>query len=99
MKPTLERIETQHEALIAALDVNDLDAIERASRELEESLARLRGFDAWVLDPETKLAAERIGRLAQAAMMRVNVLHDQARRRAAALASLRGQPAANTYSR
>jgi hypothetical protein len=99
MKLTLARLETQHEALIAALDAHDAAAIERASRDLEESLAKLRSFDTWVLEPEMKQAAERIGRLAEAAMMRVNVLNDHAKRRAEALAALRGQPVAATYTR
>ncbi|HEY0115044.1 MAG TPA: hypothetical protein VGB54_04925, partial [Allosphingosinicella sp.] len=86
MKATLERLEAHHEALIAALDRNEVAAIEAASRELDETLGQLRGVDTWVAEPELKLAAERIGRLAQAAMMRVNVLNDHARRRAQALA-------------
>ena len=91
MKATLERLEARHEALIAALDSNDVEAIEAASRELDAALAQLKGFDQWVAEPELKLAAERIGRLAEAAMMRVNVLQDQAKRRAEALAEVRGQ--------
>ena len=99
MKATLAALETQHEALIAALDANDLAAIERAGVDLGDSLAKLKGFDSWSSEPELKLAAERIGRLAEAAMMRVNVLNDQARRRSEALASLRGHQAPLTYSR
>lgn len=99
MKATLERLEHQHEALIAALDDNDVTAIERASRDLDTSLAKLRGFDTWQAEPELKLAAERIGRLAEAAAMRVNVLNDHAKRRAAALASLRGRETPVTYTR
>ncbi len=99
MKATLGRLEALHEALIAALDGNDLAGIERASRELEASLAQLQGFDSWLADPELKHAAERVGRLADAAMMRVNVLNDHARRRAQALAAVRGQPAPLTYGR
>lgn len=99
MKATLARLETQHEALIAALDANDVAAIERAGLDLAESLARLKGFDSWVAEPELKHAAERIGRLAEAAMMRVNVLNDHAKRRADALAAVRGQAMPATYTR
>lgn len=97
MKASLRRLETLHEALIDALDGNDLAGIELASRELEATLAQLRGFDAWLVDPELKHAAERVGRLADAAMMRVNVLHDLSKRRAAALAVVRGQAVPLTY--
>ncbi len=99
MKATLEHLEALHEALITALDRNDLAGIERTSRELEASLAQLQGFNAWLADAELKHAAERVGRLADAAMMRVNVLNDHAKRRAEALAAVRGQPAAITYGR
>ncbi len=99
MKPDLARLEAQHEALIAALDCNDLAAIGAASRDLEEGLSGLRRFDAWQIDPELKLAAERISRLADAAARRINVLHDHARQRSAALASLRGHEPAAVYTR
>lgn len=99
MKATLARIEAQHDALIAALDANDLHAIENASADLAGSLAGLEGFDSWQADPELKLAAERIGRLAEAAMMRVNILNDHARRRSESLAAMRGQAMPGVYSR
>lgn len=99
MKATLGRLEELHEALITALDRNDLGGIERSSRELEATLAQLQGFENWLADPELKHAAERVGRLADAAMMRVNVLNDHAKRRAQALAATRGQPANLTYGR
>jgi hypothetical protein len=99
MKATLGRLEALHEALIAALDSNDLDGIGRAGRELDEALAELKGFENWLAEPELKLAAERVGRLADAAMMRVNILSDHARRRSEALAAARGQAAPLTYAR
>lgn len=99
MKATFERLEAEHEALIAALDRNDAAGIERAARELHASLERLRGFRSWNAEPEFKLAAERIGRLADTATMRINVLNDHARRSAAALAELRGQAIPATYTR
>ncbi|HEX8366479.1 MAG TPA: hypothetical protein VF603_14455 [Allosphingosinicella sp.] len=99
MKASLGRIEGLHEALIAALDRNDLAGIETVSQELAEALAQLRGFDSWLADPELKLAAERVSRLADAATMRVNVLNDHARRRSEALAATRGQAAPVTYGR
>ena len=99
MKATLERLEAQHDALIAALDSNDVNLIEVASRALGETIGQLKSFDNWSADPELKLAAERIGRLGEAAMMRVNVLQDHAKRRAEGIAALRGQPAPAVYTR
>jgi hypothetical protein len=99
MKATLGHLEDMHEALITALDRNDLGGIERASRELEATLGQLKGFNSWLAEPELKHAAERVGRLADAAMMRVNVLNDHAKRRAEALAAVRGQPMQATYTR
>ena len=99
MKAELAELEAQHEALLQALDGNDVAAIERTSTELAGSLQALKGFHSWVADPELKLAAERIGRLAEAAMMRVNVLGDRARRRAESLAAMRGQPMPAVYTR
>ena len=90
MKSALARIEELHEALIEALDANDVSAIEATSRALEADLVRLKGVGSWADEPELKLAAERIGRLGEAAMMRVNVLNDQAHRRAESVAELRG---------
>jgi hypothetical protein len=99
MKATLERLETHHDALIAALDSNDVGAIEAASVALGETIGQLKSIDNWTAEPELKLAAERIGKLAEAAMMRVHVLQDRARRRAEGIAALRGQPAPALYSR
>ena len=99
MKAELAQLEAQHEALLQALDGNDVVAIEQASSALAVSLQAFEGFDSWVADPELKRAAERIGRLAEAAMMRVNVLGDRARRRAESLAAMRGQPMPAVYTR
>lgn len=95
----LARLEAHHEALIVALDRNDPAAIADASAQLGAELALVRAVDAWTQSPELKLAAERVAGLADAAAMRVNVLTDQARRRAQALATARGQSGALTYTR
>lgn len=95
----LARLEAQHEALIAALDANDISAMAAASGALEADLEKFRGFDSWFAAPEVKLAAERIGRLADAAMRRVHVLQDRAAKRSDALAAARGQGQVAVYSR
>lgn len=99
MKSALEQLEGRHDALIAALDLNDPDAIAAASRDLSDALAAVQSVHSWAAEPEVKRTAKRIGRLADAAMVRVHVLADQARRRAEALALARGQSAALTYTR
>ena len=91
----LAQLQARHEALIAALDNNDIDAIGEACAGLDDTLRSLGSVQAWVATPELKAAAERIGSLADAAAVRLNVLADQARRRAEALAIARGQ--APTY--
>lgn len=93
----LAQLQARHEALIAALDSNDVDAIGDACAGLDDTLRSLGSVQAWVATPELKAAAERIGSLADAAAMRLNVLADQARRRADALAMARGMTP--TYSR
>jgi hypothetical protein len=99
MKATLARLEAQHEALIAALDANDINAMESVSRSLGDDLQALRGSASWFAEPELKQAAERIGRLAEAALQRVNVLQDCAARRGEALAAVRGQARPTLYTR
>jgi hypothetical protein len=98
MKAALERLESLHEALISALDANDVAGIEGASRDLQDGFTQLRSSD-FTAEPELKIAAERVARLAQAALMRVNVLSDQAKRRTQALAAARGQEKPLLYGR
>ena len=93
----LAQLQARHEALLVALDTNDVDAIGSACAGLDETLQSLGSVQAWVATPELKAAAERIGSLADAAAMRLNVLADQARRRADALAMARGMTP--TYSK
>lgn len=95
----LHELEGHHEALIDALDRNDIGAIHDATLALEAALSSLRSHGSWAVNPELKRTADRIGRLGDAATMRVNVLADQARRRADALALTRGEGQALTYSR
>lgn len=99
MLVALHQLEARHEALIEALDRNDPAAIASATQALGDALASIRAYGSWTAHPELKRAADRIGRLADAATMRVNVLADQARRRADALALMRGAGEALTYRR
>jgi hypothetical protein len=95
----LDQLEARHEALIDALDRNDLVAITEATQALGAALDSVKSHGSWTASPELKRAADRIGDLADAAAMRLNVLADQARRRAEALALARGKGDALTYTR
>lgn len=92
----LERLEARYAAMIAALDRNDIDEIAAAGAALDSARHELGEQPS---SPEAKSCAERIARLAETASIRINILADQARRRAAALALARGEGAALTYSR
>ena len=93
---SLDRLTAAHEALIHALDGNDLAAIEAASRGLAEAVAEVRGEELrpGIASRErlTSLAA-----LAHAAQIRVNFLTDKIRRRIDAVAAMRGAEPAMTY--
>jgi hypothetical protein len=94
---SLDRLTTAHEALIRALDGNDLAAIEAASRHLADAVTEVRGED---FRPGTE-ARERLtslAALAHAAQIRVNFLTDKIRRRIDAVAALRGAEPAMTYA-
>ena len=91
----LDALATSHEALIRALDGDDLAEIERATAALAEAVHDVRRHDGWQLAPGMKERLLSLAALAQAAQIRVNFLTDMIRRRVDAAAALRGaQPAA-----
>ena len=95
----LGRLEGAHEALIAALDRNDIVIIERRLEELKAALTDVRAAGAWRDAPEHKARAERIVRLGQAIRIRVNFLTDQTRHRLQLLAAARGDRGGSVYGR
>jgi hypothetical protein len=86
----LDTLATAHEALIRALDGDDLAELERATAALAEAVHAARRHDGWQAAPEMKERLLSLAALAQAAQIRVNFLTDMIRRRVDAAAALRG---------
>ena len=91
----LDALASAHEALIRALDGDDLAAIEQATLALAEAVHEARRQEDWAGTPGMKERLLNLAALAQAAQIRVNFLTDMIRRRVDAAAALRGaQPVA-----
>ncbi|HYD14617.1 MAG TPA: hypothetical protein VEC11_17350 [Allosphingosinicella sp.] len=93
----LDTLAGSHEALIRALDGDDLAGIERATAALAEAVHEARRHD-WHAAPDLKERLLSLAALAQAAQIRVNFLTDMIRRRVDAAAALRGAQPQMTYS-
>jgi hypothetical protein len=93
----LGRLQAAHEDLIAALDGQDVDAIEAGVEALRLAIADLRGQGGWRETPGLKDRARHIARLGEAARVRVNFLTDLTRQRLELLAAARG--AGSVYER
>ena len=92
----LDTLARSHEALIRALDGDDLGEIEQATASLAEAVHEARRHD-WHSTPDLKERLLSLAALAQAAQIRVNFLTDTIRRRVNAMAALRGAEPAMTY--
>ena len=92
----LDTLAKSHEALIRALDGDDLAAIEKATAALAEAIHEARRHD-WHSAPDLKERLLSLAALAQAAQIRVNFLTDMIRRRVDAAAALRGAQPQMTY--
>ena len=93
-----EAMKEAHEALIAALDSNDIAAIEAAVSSFGERAQALRS----VVDscgPEAAEHAAELRRLSQHARMRVNFLTDAVSRRLERLEAVRGRGQVSLYAR
>ncbi len=95
----LTRLEACHEALIGALDAQDLDAVETSVAALRDAVAEVRAIGVWHEGPDTLSRARRVAQLAQAASVRVNFLTDRNRGRLELLSAVRGEPAPAAYGR
>lgn len=95
----LTRLETCHEALIASLDAQDIDAVESHISALRDAVAEVRAVGVWHDNPETLSRAKRVAQLAQAASTRVNFLTDRNHGRLELLSVARGTPAPAGYTR
>ncbi len=93
----LDALAGSHEALIRALDGDDLAEIERATAPLAEADHEAPPHD-WRDAPALKERLLSLAALAQAAQIRVNFLTDMIRRRVDAAAALRGAQPAAVYS-
>ena len=93
----LDRLASCHEALIRALDGDDLEAIETATLGLADAVASARASRDWASTPDVKERLLSLAALAQAAQIRVNFLTDTIRRRVNVMAALRGSEPAMTY--
>ena len=76
----LDALAGSHEALIRALDGDDLAEIERATAALAEAVHEARRHD-WHSTPDLKERLLSLAALAQTAQIRVNFLTDMIRRR------------------
>ena len=92
----LDTLAKSHEALIRALDGDDLGEIEQATASLAEAVHEARRHD-WHSTPDLKERLLSLAALAQAAQIRVNFLTDMIRRRVDAAAALRGAQPQMTY--
>ena len=96
---TLDRLETAHERLIGALDLNDAEVIEKRVEELRLAIAAVRTQGGWRDSEQVQECAERIRRLGEAARIRVNFLTDITRQRMQMLARARGEACGGAYGR
>lgn len=93
----LDRLAGAHEALIRALDGNDLAAIEDATTALAMAVGDAGAIESVRADAEARERLHSLATLAVAAQQRVNFLTDRMRGRVAALAALGGQAETLTY--
>jgi hypothetical protein len=93
----LDHLEACHEALIRALDGNDIEAVETSIAEMRFAVEEVRAAGGWHDTPAVKSRAERIAALAEAARIRVNFLTDLTQHRIETLAAARGRIGAAAY--
>jgi hypothetical protein len=97
---SLEALVREQKALIAALDQDDVVAIERHTATVDEALVRIRSGATRADDAKASLLVEEARTLADAARIRLNVLADMTGRRLTRLAAATGKgDAAPTYGR
>lgn len=93
----LERLEAAHEALIEALDGDDVAAIELRIDLLRGAIDAVRAQGGWRDADQLKERARRIAQLGEAARVRVNFLTDLTRQRLQILGAVRGEMACAAY--
>ncbi len=93
----LDRLAFSHEALIAALEANDLAAIEAATGALAEAVEAARAIDPPADRDGFRERLTSLAALAQAAQGRVNFLTDMVGRRVDMLSAMAGRAPTLTY--
>ena len=94
----LEALVREQRALIAALDGDDVDGINRQTAAVQDMLVRVRALKGKFVGGEAQRLTEEAMVLTDAARVRVNVLADMTSRRLARLSAETGK-AAGTYGR
>jgi len=87
------------EALIDALDRDEIESLETAVRAFGRAVEVVRAAGAWHARPELPDKIKHALKLAEAAGARVNFLSDRNRRRLDMLNGAAGKPCATAYTR
>ncbi len=95
----IDRLIDAEEALIAALDGDEADAIEQALTYFADAVDGLRGVAGWRDTPDVVTRVTHALQLADAARIRTAYLADRTRRQIARLAAIGQRPAALSYGR
>ncbi|NIJ08983.1 hypothetical protein FHS31_002613 [Sphingomonas vulcanisoli] len=95
----LDTLIAREEALIAALDGQDVTQIESSTDAMRAALIELAAIGAWHNRVEVGERVIQAVKLAEAAKGRINFLADRNRRKLDRLATLTGAPLAPAYGR
>lgn len=87
----IDHVIASSEALIAALDAHDIEAIEHALPAFGESVARMKSVGGWHVSPGLSERLAKAMSLADAARTRVRFLADTNRQRIDLLATVSGR--------
>lgn len=98
MIAVLQRLQTCHIDLIAALDANDVEAILASVADFRRTIDEMKAIGAWHENDEAVDLVRNIAKLSEAARLRVNILTDINQQRIAALAAARGAPRVPLYA-
>ena|SRR3712207_3854485 len=96
---SLDRLEACHVALIAALDAQDIDALEAMIDDFRDAVDTVRAQGGWRADPSVRGKVAHVAALADAARRRVNFLTDRNRQRLERIASASDRAPLAVYGR
>ena len=95
----VDQLIAREDALIAALDGQDVEHIERATRDMRDAVASVAAAGGWRTAPELAARLAQALRLAGAAGGRLNYLADRNRRQLERLAAISGEALPTAYLR